>query len=153
MINAVTSQPTTGTDWRSDASIAYAIFRLSFGINICLRGVMRIVHGTDVFAGDLLKQFAAAPLPPAMITPFGHVLPWVESAIGLLLIVGLWTRPALILGGLMMAALTFGTMLIMNYNLALLQLTYSIAFFMLLAARSWDLISVDAMLGGSRRGQ
>ena len=151
MIHTATTPSTTVTDWRSDASIAYAIFRLSFGVNICLRGFMRIVNGTDVFAADLVKQFAAAPLPPAMITPFGQVLPYIETVLGLLLILGLFTRPSLIIGALMMTALTFGTMLIMNYNLAALQLTYSIAFFILLATRGWDLISLDAMRG-ARRG-
>lgn len=135
--------------WHSDTSIAYAIFRLSFGVNICFRGVMRIANGTDLFAADLLKQFAAAPLPPGMITPFASVLPFIETAIGLLLILGLWTRPALIAGSLMMTALTFGTMLIQNFQLAVLQLTYSIAFFLLLAARSWDRISLDAKMGNS----
>ena len=34
------------TDWRSDESIAYAILRLTLGVNIGLRGVVRIAHGT-----------------------------------------------------------------------------------------------------------
>ena len=148
MNETITGQRTSsGIDWTSDTALAYAIFRLSFGINICFRGVMRIANGTDVFAGDLLKQFAAAPLPPALITPFGLVLPYIETVIGVLLILGLFTRPALVIGGLMMTALTFGTMLIQNFNLAVLQLTYSIAFFLLLATRKWDQISVDALRG------
>ena len=147
MNETITGQRTGSIDWTSDTAIAYAIFRLSFGINICFRGVMRIANGTDVFAGDLLKQFATAPMPPAMITPFGLLLPYIETVIGVLLILGLFTRPALIIGGLMMTALTFGTMLIQNFNLAVLQLTYSIAFFLLLATRKWDQISLDALRG------
>jgi thiosulfate dehydrogenase (quinone) large subunit len=147
MNETITGQRTGSIDWTSDTALAYAIFRLSFGINICFRGVMRIANGTDVFAGDLLKQFAAAPMPPALITPFGLVLPYIETVIGVLLILGLFTRPALVVGGLMMTALTFGTMLIQNFNLAVLQLTYSIAFFLLLATRKWDHISLDALRG------
>jgi hypothetical protein len=33
-----------------------------------------------------------------------------------------------------------------DFQLAWLQLTYAIAFFLLLAARSWNVISLDAML-------
>jgi hypothetical protein len=47
----------------------------------------------------------------------------------------------------MMTALTFGTMFLQNFDLAWLQLTYAIAFFLLLATRSWNLISLDAMMG------
>jgi hypothetical protein len=45
-------QSQSNLDWRSDAAIAYAIFRLTFGVTICFRGVVRItVNGLDVFAG------------------------------------------------------------------------------------------------------
>jgi len=47
---------------------------------------------------------------------------------------------------LQMTALTFGTMFLRNFDLAWLQLTYAIAFFLLLAARSWNAISIDAMM-------
>ena len=62
---------------------------------------------------------------------FAHTLPWIETAIGLMLILGLGTRYALIIGGLMMTCLTFGTMFLQNFDLAWLQLTYAIAFFLL----------------------
>ena len=134
-------------DWRSDESIAYAIFRLTFGVNIGFRGIVRIVHGLDLFAGGLLKQFAVTGFPLGAVNAFGHVVPYVETIIGILLILGLWTRGALIVGGLMMTSLTFGTMFLQDFNLAWLQLTYAIAFFVLLALRSWNLISLDARLG------
>lgn len=133
-------------DWRSDASIAYAIFRFTFGVNIAFRGIVRIANGLDVFAGDLVKQFAATAFPVGAVDAFGHVVPWVETIVGILLILGLWTRGALIIGGLMMASLTFGAMFLQNFNLAWLQLTYAMAFFALLALRSWNLISLDARL-------
>jgi thiosulfate dehydrogenase [quinone] large subunit len=139
------AQAVTDTDWRSDASIAYAILRLTFGLNICLRGVVRIANGTDVFAADLLKQLQATVLPTFAIQSFGLVLPWVEATIGLLIIVGLQTRVALILGGLMMSSLIVGTMLVQNFQNAFLQLLYSVVFFLLLALRSWNLISVDGL--------
>jgi thiosulfate dehydrogenase [quinone] large subunit len=133
-------------DWRSDASIAYAIFRLTFGVNIGFRGIVRIVHGLDAFTGGLLKQFAVTGFPLGAVNAFGHVVPIVETVVGVLLILGLWTRPALIIGGLMMTSLTFGTMFLQDFNLAWLQLTYGIVFFLLLATRSWNLISLDGRM-------
>ena len=137
-------------DWRSDASIAYAIFRLTFGVNIGFRGIVRIVHGLDAFTAGLLKQFAVTSFPLGMVDAFGHTVPLIETVVGTLLILGLWTRGALIIGGLMMTSLTFGTMFLQDFNLAWLQLTYAMAFFGLLALRSWNLISLDARLGSSR---
>ncbi len=151
MATATTMRNDSGTDWCSDASIAYALLRLTFGVNIGMRGLMRVVRGTDGFTAFLLKQFEVTYLPPAMIVPFGHVLPWVELALGVLLILGLWTRPALIIGALMMTSLTFGTMLIgTDFYLALLQLTYAGFWFLLLALRSWNGLSLDAMMAGRR---
>ena len=131
------------SNWRSDASMAYAILRLTFGVNIALRGITRIANGTDVFAADLVKQFQNAVLPIASVEAFASVLPWIESAIGLLLIVGLQTRIVLIAGGLMMTVLTAGTMLIQNFQTAWLQLTYALVFFILLACRAWNVVSLD----------
>lgn len=136
-------------DWRSDASIAYAIFRLTFGVNIGFRGIVRISNGLDNFTGGLLKQFAVTSFPLSAVSAFGYTVPWIETVVGILLILGLWTRGALIVGGLMMTALSFGTMFLQNFDLAWLQLTYAMAFFGLLALRSWNLISLDARLGST----
>ena len=55
-----------------------------------------------------------------------------------------WT--ALIAGSLMITALTFGTMLRSDFTIAWLQLDYAIVFFLLLALRSWNVISIDGMM-------
>ena len=150
MVNPAATQAFGDGDWRSDAVIAYTILRLTFGINICIRGVMRIANGLDLFVADLMQQFAGAPLPTFSVSAFAHVLPFVEAAVGLLIVLGLWTRPSLIVGGLTMSSLTFGTMLILNYQNAWLQLTYAGMFFLLLVLRQWNLISLDAMRNGGR---
>ena len=138
-------------DWRSDGSIAYAILRLTLGVNIGLRGIVRITHGQAAFAQGIVKQMEATMLPPSLVYAFAASLIWVESAVGILLILGLQTRFALIVGGLMMTLLTFGTMQIENFQNAWLQLTYALVFFVVLSLRSWNLISLDAWLGSNRR--
>lgn len=140
--------------WRSDMAIAYAILRLTFGVNLAFRGVVRItVNGLDQFAAGLTGQFESTWFPAFAVSAFGHVIPFVDVAIGLMLILGLFTRPALVIGGLMMTSLTFGTMFLQNFNLAWLQLTYALAFFILLAARSWNAISLDSVLFPSQSGR
>ena len=107
------ANPVTKTLDVSDTSLAYAIFRLTFGVNICFRGIARIfVLGLDNFAAGMMKQFSATAFPAAFIDAFAHTLPLIETALGIMLILGLKTRLALIVGGLMMTCLTFGTMLL-----------------------------------------
>src|SRR3989442_8266431 len=139
-----------GKDWRSDASVAYAILRITLGVNIGLRGMVRIAHGPAAFAQGIVKQMEATLLPGSLVYAFAATLVWVESAVGLLLILGLQTRLALIVGGLMMTLLMFGTMQIENFQNAWLQLTYALVFFVVLALRSWNVISLDAWLGRNK---
>ena len=140
----------TGTqtsDWRSDGSLAYGLFRFTFGLNLMMRGIVRIAMGLPAFQTYMLTQFKDVPvMPPAFLIPFASALPFVETLIGLCILVGFQTRAALVAGALMIAALTFGTMLRSDFTIAWLQVDYAIAFFILIALRSWNLISVDAMM-------
>jgi len=135
------------TDQRSDAAIAYALIRFTFGVNIMMRGIVRIALGLPAFQGYMLAQFKDVPvMPQAFLTSFASVLPFVETLIGFLILVGFQTRSALIAGSLMITALTFGTMLRSDFTIAWLQLEYALIFFLLLALRSWNVISIDGMM-------
>ena len=93
----------------SDAALAYAGLRLTFGVDMFVHGATRIASGPTRFATGLVAQIAPTPLPPTLVRPFGVVLPAVEAVLGVLLVVGLWTRGALVAGGLLMTVLVFGT--------------------------------------------
>ena len=134
------------SDWRSNEALAYGIFRFTFGLNIMMRGIVRIALGLPAFQTYMLTQFKDVPvMPPAFLIPFASVLPFIETVIGFCIMVGLGTRAALIAGALMITALTFGTMMRQDFTIAWLQLDYAIAFFILLAFRSWNSISIDGM--------
>src|SRR5258708_34823484 len=98
----------TGThtsDWRSDGSLAYGIFRFTFGLNIMMRGIVRIALGLPAFQNYMLTQFKDVPvMPPAFLIPFATVLPFVEPLIGLCIMIGFQTRPALVGGALTITA-------------------------------------------------
>jgi thiosulfate dehydrogenase (quinone) large subunit len=134
----------------SDALIAYAILRLSFGANILLHGLSRLLAGPSGFLAYLNHYFEHAPLIPKSFLPvFGAVLPPVETALGLLLLLGLFTRFALIAGALVMTALVFGTNLAQDWNVAGLQLIYCFLYYYLLAHRSEkNLFSLDRWIRG-----
>jgi len=76
----------------SDAVIAYTILRVSFGANIMLHGVSRIVMGHAAFLAYLTHYFEKASyIPVSMLSAFATVQPWVELILGLLLMIGLAT--------------------------------------------------------------
>ncbi|HEV2199120.1 MAG TPA: DoxX family membrane protein [Bryobacteraceae bacterium] len=121
----------------SDATIAYAILRLSFGLNIMIHGVTRLLAGHAAFLAYLNHYFEKTPLIPASFLPtFASVLPPVETTLGALLALGLFTRFSLIAGSLVLAGLVFGTNLAQDWNVAGLQLIYCFIYYFLLANRS-----------------
>lgn len=131
----------------SNVAIAYAILRLSFGANIMLHGVSRLLNGRPAFLAYLTHYFEHAHLIPASSLPaFGAVLPWVETIVGLLLMIGLFSRFIMIFGALVMLCLVVGTNLAQDWLVSGLQLIYCFLYYYLLVHLDENTISVDAMM-------
>lgn len=131
----------------SDLVWGYTILRLSFGANIMLHGVSRLLAGHAAFLAYLNHYFEKTPLVPTSLLPsFAWVLPPVETALGLLLVLGLFTRFALIAGALVLAMLVIGTNLAQDWNVAGLQLIYAFLYYYLLVHRDHNVVSIDGMM-------
>jgi thiosulfate dehydrogenase [quinone] large subunit len=143
-----TAADTQVDDAAFDRRLAYVILRVTLGINILMHGVVRIMGGVGAFAGGMVQQFAATPLPAEFVRGFGLVLPFLELTIGLLILVGAFTRWALAAGGLVIAALVFGTSLRSDWQTVFLQMLYALTFYVLLARRSDDAF---ALTGAGKR--
>ncbi|HYT06223.1 MAG TPA: DoxX family membrane protein [Rugosimonospora sp.] len=152
---AATKSFETGTTSRvaprgrfTDAVWAYTILRLSFGANVMLHGVSRLLAGHAAFLAYLSHYFEKTPAVPTSLLPaFAWVLPPVETGLGLLLFFGLWTRFALIAGALVLTALVFGTNLAQDWNVAGLQLIYAFLYYYLLVHRERNAVSIDGIRG------
>jgi thiosulfate dehydrogenase [quinone] large subunit len=141
-VDAVSSSKTSNT------VIAYTILRLSFGANILLHGLSRILNGRPAFLAYLTHYFEHAHLiPPGMLPVFGAVLPWVETALGLLLILGLFSRFTLIVGALVLTALVIGTNLAQDWLVSGLQIPYCFIYYYLLVHLEQNTMSLDAWMG------
>ena len=133
----------------SEAVIAYTILRVSFGANIMLHGVSRIVMGHAAFLAYLTHYFEKASyVPVGMLSIFATVQPWVELILGLLLMVGLATRFSLIAGGLVILSLVIGTNLAQDWLVSGLQLIYAFLYYYLLAHLDQNRYSIDGMRKG-----
>jgi thiosulfate dehydrogenase [quinone] large subunit len=73
-------------------------------------------------------------------------LPWLEAILGLLVLIGLRTRVALIAGSILLIVLTFGSTLRQDWQSAGLQLIYASIYAALLAFLNNNKCSLDALL-------
>ena len=138
----------TASRQTTDTVIAYTILRLSFGANILLHGLSRLLNGRAAFLAYLTHYFEHAHLVPAGLLPlFAAILPWVETTLGLLLMLGLFSRFALIVGALVLLVLVIGTNLAQDWLVAGLQLIYCFIYYYLLIHLEQNTVSVDAWWG------
>ena len=128
-----------------DRKLGYLVLRFLLGLSIFMHGLSRLPHLQE-FADGLVKMFADTVLPAMLVRAFGLALVFVESAVGLLLLLGLWTREALLVGSATMALLVFGTALRSDWNIVAIQLLYALIYAVLLAAREYNAYSLDALM-------
>jgi thiosulfate dehydrogenase [quinone] large subunit len=151
-VSTASPMETVSSRKATDVPIAYTILRLSFGANILLHGVSRLLNGRAAFLAYLTHYFEHSHLIPASSLPaFGVVLPWVETTLGLLLMLGLFSRFSLIAGALVMTALVIGTNLAQDWLVSGLQLIYCFLYYYLLVHLEENRMSLDAWMGIGRR--
>jgi thiosulfate dehydrogenase [quinone] large subunit len=130
-----------------DRRLAYGVFRLSLGVNILVHGAGRLFGpGAATFAAKTTSEFAGTPLPYGLVHAFLIALPFVEIVMGVLITLGLLTRWALTLGGLLITALVFGTALRSDWVTVGIQMIYAITYYLLLANLADDYFSLDTLL-------
>jgi thiosulfate dehydrogenase (quinone) large subunit len=133
-----------------DAALGYALLRFTFGLNFLLHSYQRWLD-LEKFVNAMVRDFTITPLPEWSVRAFATATPFIEPALGALILAGLWTRGALVAGALFIAALTFGTALRGAYAALDAQLLYALTFFLLLLTREHNRFSVDAWLTAHRR--
>src|ERR1700734_1549835 len=135
-----------------DRQLAYLVFRLTLGINILVHGAGRIFGpGAEAFASTTAAKFSKTALPAGLVYAFLIVLPFAELVLGVLTTLGLFTRWALALGGLMITILVFGTAMRSDWNTVGVQMIYAITYYLLLVNRSENRFSLDALFFGNSR--
>jgi thiosulfate dehydrogenase [quinone] large subunit len=127
----------------SNSEIAYSLLRITFGANIFLHGLMRLLEGHAAVLAYITKQMQGAPVPSWFLPPFSYALPYLEASVGLLLLLGLFTRNALIAGSLVILVLQIGSCLAQNWQVVGDQLVYALSFFILLSLVDRNRWSID----------
>lgn len=133
-----------------DWVLAYTFLRIVLGINYFNHGFTRIAS-IPSFAESMVEMFQNTFVPDALVRLPAYLVPPVELIGGLLLIVGLATKQALVALFCLMLVLMYGVTLLQNWDTAMAQLVYCLVLFILLAGRGSNRFSLDRLLGDRRR--
>jgi thiosulfate dehydrogenase [quinone] large subunit len=97
-------------------ALAALLLRLDLGILFFFAGLTKFLGKGGVFGAIdmLIGGFKETFMPSFMVTPFAYIIPFAEVALGVLLILGLMTRAALLAAGFLMLGLLLGVMVLGN---------------------------------------
>ncbi|MBV8252146.1 MAG: DoxX family membrane protein [Chitinophaga sp.] len=123
----------------------YLLLRWAIAASMIGHGLVRLPK-LNGFSGWMVQSFEKSMLPQALVLPFSYVLPIAEFIIGILLLIGLGTRIALIGGGILMAFLVLGSTLIESWDFITGQLVHAAFFAVLLQFISSNTFAVDNLL-------
>jgi len=123
----------------------YLMARLPIAVSALGHGLDRIPK-LQIFSDHLISQFSKSILPIKLISPFSLLLPFIELGVGILLILGLFTRFACVVGLVTMLALILGSCLIEQWDNVLSQMLYSLYFVMLYYYAFYNRYSFDRLM-------
>ncbi len=124
--------------------LAYALLRVALGVNFLGHGFFRVLSGVGAFAHTTADHLTKSPIPHGVNLAFAYAIPFIELALGLLLVAGLATRISLAAGALFMMMLTVGVTSNQQWDVAGQQLLYSLLFFVLLFLLEHNGFALDA---------
>lgn len=127
----------------ANESLGYVLLRIGVELDFLAHGLARI-GGLPAFAESMKEMFAKSWLPEPLVVISAYAIPPVELIVGIGIGLGLFLRPALLIAGVEMWVLLFGTCLIQKWVIAGLQLIYLLLLALLTAARRYDRLSIDA---------
>ena len=123
---------------------AYALLRVTLGVIFLFYGIGKFMGGIGGFAEGMQQHFAGK-LPGALVLPFAYALPFMEVIIGALILLGLFNSIALVASGLLLLALTFGTVMLGDAPTVAHNLQYALVNFVLLWLSDYNGYSIDRL--------
>jgi len=134
----------------SSQQLSFFTARIAVGMSMFGHGFVRLPKLSG-FSGWMVSQFQNSMLPEFVVIPFSYILPIAEFIVGILLLLGLFTRNALCGGALVMIALIFGSSMIESWDAIPSQLIHT-AFFsiLLIFEKQYNIFAVDNILARNK---
>ena len=127
------------------AQTSYLLARLPIGMSMFGHGLIRFTK-LETFSSGMVKEFGKSLLPEWLVLPFSYILPFLEFLIGILLLLGLFTRFATMLGVAVMLALILGSAALEQWNNIFTQIIYGAYFALLFRYAVYNEYSLDHRL-------
>ncbi len=106
------------------------------------------VKNLAIWSSHVTAHFVkTTPLPAWSVAPYTLAVPWVELALGLLFLLGLWQRAALLGAALLLVSLDVGLMLQLKHEDVARNMLFVIAALLALQweAKGGQLLSLDGL--------
>ena len=125
--------------------VAYLLLRITYGVIFVFYGLGKFMMGIGNFVNGINQQFVGK-LPAIMVVSFAYLIPFAETIIGALILVGLLTRPALAAAGVLLLGLTFGMVMLGQAQVVANNLLYVLVNFVLLWLAPLNRYSLDSLV-------
>lgn len=111
--------------WCDARACGVALARWVIGMVLLLAGIAKLgnVSGTVQY---ITSQFEKTWLPSALLVPYAYALPFVETGLGALLLLGIARNAMLFVTGLLFLSLTFGQMLLSQPQVIFQNMIYTV---------------------------
>ncbi|QQR84047.1 DoxX family protein [Candidatus Peregrinibacteria bacterium] len=125
------------------------LLRIAIGGMLLLGGWAKFGMGTAVFVDGTTAMFANSVLPMVLVKGFLTALPLAEVVIGLMLLLGLFTRYAAMLAGLLFSLFVVGLVSTQDQNAGMMvmgNMIYLLATFKLMCVSCASKCSLDSLM-------
>jgi thiosulfate dehydrogenase [quinone] large subunit len=129
---------------------SYLILRMAIGTSMMGHGLVRLPK-LSTFSTWMTGSFKNSMLPSVLVLPFSYLLPFAEFGIGVLILIGLFSRLAFMAGALVMVMLIFGTCMVENWEAIPSQLIHVVFFAFLLQYAGSNTWSIENLLFKKQR--
>lgn len=127
----------------TNLQIGYVFFRVFVGANLFLHGFIRILTGVSAWALPEAVTFTDTFLPMPLVHIALYIIPYVQIFLGTCIVLGLFTRWALLGGLCLFFILLFGHTIRQNWSGAHIVMHYALYYWILLALLSQNRLALD----------
>ena len=132
-----------GPNSPTNMQLGYLIMRLLLGLNLFMHGFMRYLTGVSNWEQPTAELFVGTFLPEQFVHTVLYIIPAVELTLGTLLLIGLFTRWAVLGSVVLFFVLAFGHGVRQNWTGIHLIMHYTIYFWILLALQKQNWLALD----------
>ncbi|MCC5939144.1 MAG: DoxX family membrane protein [Lunatimonas sp.] len=129
--------------------ISFLFIRLGIGVSMLGHGLVRLPKLT-AFSDKMVADFADSMLPVLLVRPFSLAIPFVEFALGVLLLLGFKSTWTAVVGATFMLLLMLGTAAIENWGAYPSQMIHLGFFVLLIQFMPANTFSLDVFLSKNK---